>query len=198
LGCAHVNYKARIAAQIRLNHVEITGAEPVVLLAAAPQRHSQIRWDLPRSAPVPPSAGDFFGTCLSTVTHFQGPQRTVVEFAMTTTRQDVSQAHSNTPYYIVFDVHVWDADRYREFMERVRPALEAVGGRYLARGGESTVYEGDWQPRRIVLLEFPSQEAFESFYYGSTYTEVRKARDESSSARVVGVVGVNGASGQTR
>jgi uncharacterized protein (DUF1330 family) len=44
--------------------------------------------------------------------------------------------------------------------------IEKAGGRYLARGGAHKVYEGDWSSRRIVLLEFPSVVAFESFYYG--------------------------------
>jgi uncharacterized protein (DUF1330 family) len=61
------------------------------------------------------------------------------------------------------------AQRYQEFMTRVKPALEQAGGRYLARGGAHIVYEGDWQPRRVVLLAFPSIEAWESFYRGCTY-----------------------------
>ena len=31
------------------------------------------------------------------------------------------------------------------------------------------VYEGEWAPRDLVLLEFPSTAAWESFYYGPTY-----------------------------
>ena len=58
--------------------------------------------------------------------------------------------------YVIFDVEIKDAARYQEFMSGVKPALEAAGARYLARGGAHKVYEGDWEPRRIVLLEFPS------------------------------------------
>src|SRR5438876_12152891 len=59
------------------------------------------------------------------------------------------------PYYVVFDVEVRDAPRYGEYMAHVLPQIEAAGGRYLARGGAHTVYEGDWSPYRLVLLEFP-------------------------------------------
>jgi uncharacterized protein (DUF1330 family) len=81
-------------------------------------------------------------------------------------------------------------ERYQEFMRRVKPALEDVGARYLARGGAHKVHEGDWIPRRIVILEFPSLSAFDSFYNGSVYRELRAIRDACSSARLVSVEGL--------
>jgi uncharacterized protein (DUF1330 family) len=91
--------------------------------------------------------------------------------------------------YVIFDVEIRDADRYRDFMAQVKPALQAVGARYLVRGGAHKVYEGDWQPRRIVLLEFPSVEVWEAFYNGPTYQGLKAIRDACSSARLVGVEG---------
>ncbi len=61
--------------------------------------------------------------------------------------------------YLIFDVEIRDMARYQQFMTRVKPALEAAGARYLARGRPHKVYEGDWSPRRLVLIEFPSPEA---------------------------------------
>ena len=70
---------------------------------------------------------------------------------------------------------------------RCLTTLEAEGARYLVRGGEHKVYEGDWQPRRIVLLEFPDLAAWERFYLGPVYQGLKAIRDECSSARLVGV-----------
>ena len=92
--------------------------------------------------------------------------------------------------YVIFDVDIRDPARYQEFMAGVKPALEKAGAKYLARGGEHKVYEGDWQPRRIVLLEFPSVAAWEEFYNGSTYQDLKSVRDACSSARLVSVVGL--------
>ena len=72
----------------------------------------------------------------------------------------------------------------------MKPALEKAGARYLARGGKHQVYEGDWSPRRIVLLDFPSLEAFETFYHGETYRSLKSIRDACSSARLVSVEGL--------
>ena len=70
------------------------------------------------------------------------------------------------------------------------PALEAAGARYLARGGPHEVFEGDWSPRRLVLIEFPSAEAARAFYNGPVYRGLKQVRDECSSARLVLVEGV--------
>jgi uncharacterized protein (DUF1330 family) len=94
------------------------------------------------------------------------------------------------PYYVILDVAIRDVERYLTYMARVTPALEAAGGRYLARGGELTTYEGDWYPPRIVLLEFPSQQAWESFYFGPEYEGIKPIRDEVSTGRMIGVEGL--------
>jgi uncharacterized protein (DUF1330 family) len=92
--------------------------------------------------------------------------------------------------YVIFDVEIRDAEKFQAFMAGVKPAIEQAGARYLARGGALTVHEGDWAPRRIVLLEFPSMEAWEAFYNGQTYQGLKSIRDECSSARLVSVVGL--------
>ncbi len=94
--------------------------------------------------------------------------------------------------YVIFDVEIRDMARYQEFMAQVKPAIEAAGARYLARGGSHKVFEGDWSPRRIVILEFPSVAAFEQFYTGPVYQGLKPIRDECSSARLVSVEGFDG------
>ena len=100
---------------------------------------------------------------------------------------------SDGPYYVIVDVDIRDVPRDLTYMENVRPALEAAGGRYLARGGAHAVYEGNWEPARLVLIEFPVEKAWESFYYGSAYEGIKRIRDETSTANMVGVEGLPGA-----
>ena len=92
--------------------------------------------------------------------------------------------------FVIFDVDISDPARYQEFMNGVKPALEKAGAKYLARGGAHKVYEGNWEPRRIVLLEFPSVKAWEDFYNGPTYQGLKHIRDACSSARLVSVAGL--------
>ena len=92
--------------------------------------------------------------------------------------------------YVIFDVEIHNMARYQEFMKAVKPALDSVGARYLARGGAHKVYEGDWTPRRIVILEFPSVATWEAFYNGSAYQGLKAIRDQCSSARLISVQGL--------
>lgn len=92
--------------------------------------------------------------------------------------------------FVVSDVDIRDAERYQDFMKQVKPALQDAGARYLARGGPHKVYEGDWTPRRMVILEFPSVAAWEIFYNGPVYQGLKHIRDVCSSARLVCVEGL--------
>ncbi len=91
--------------------------------------------------------------------------------------------------YVIYDVDIRDPKRYQDFMVKVKPAIEAAGGRYLARGGEHKVIEGDWEPRRLVLFEFPSMAQAEEFYNSDLYQGYKSIRDECSSGNVVIVQG---------
>jgi len=54
--------------------------------------------------------------------------------------------------YFIVDVDVQDPAGMREYLERVPETLKKYGGRYIVRGGEFEVVEGDWQPTRVVML----------------------------------------------
>jgi len=92
--------------------------------------------------------------------------------------------------YVITDLEVFDIEHYIAYQQAVKPLLEAAGARYLARGGEFRVYEGDYQPRRLVVLEFPSLEAVDEFYESTTYQAIEAQRRACSSARIIAVEGL--------
>jgi uncharacterized protein (DUF1330 family) len=92
--------------------------------------------------------------------------------------------------YGILDVDIHDPAKYQEYMVRAKPLIEAAGGRYLTRGGPHTVIEGDWEPVRLVIVEFPSQEAMEGFYHSDAYQEAKAIRQTCSTTRMVSVEGV--------
>jgi uncharacterized protein (DUF1330 family) len=93
--------------------------------------------------------------------------------------------------YAILDVEIRDMERYREYMRQVKPVIEAAGGRYLVRGGAHKVVEGEWFPRRLVLLEFPTMAALERFYLSPEYQSLKALRLQCSAAHAaVAVEGI--------
>ena len=80
------------------------------------------------------------------------------------------------PAYVLVDVTVSDAAAYDRYKVLAADAVARYGGRYLARGGATEVLEGDRQPNRIVILEFPDAWAARSWYHSAEYAEAKAAR----------------------
>ncbi|HEY0879556.1 MAG TPA: DUF1330 domain-containing protein [Zeimonas sp.] len=80
------------------------------------------------------------------------------------------------PAYVIVDVKVSDSERYRQYMALSPAAIEAAGGRFLVRGGPHEVLEGNWQPSRMVLAEFPDVASARAFYDSVQYREARAKR----------------------
>ena len=91
--------------------------------------------------------------------------------------------------YIVVDCEVTDPVRYEQYRQLTPAAIARHGGRFLVRGGATEVLEGDWQPRRVVVLEFPSMEAARTFYDSPEYREARSAREGAARMNMIVVAG---------
>lgn len=97
------------------------------------------------------------------------------------------------PYYLIVDVRIDDAEEYKKYMEAAKPAAEKFGAEYLVRGGEFQVFEGDYfQPRRMVVVKFPSKQACEDFYNSDEYQAAKAYRLPVSDMVMVGVEGGGG------
>ena len=92
--------------------------------------------------------------------------------------------------YVIADVEVTDLAGYDEYRKGVPATIAAHGGRYLARGGAVQVLEGDWIPRRAVILEFPSLERARAWYDSPEYRPLREMRARASNSRLVIIDGV--------
>jgi uncharacterized protein (DUF1330 family) len=92
--------------------------------------------------------------------------------------------------YFIVDVKVEDPVTYEEYRKGVSATLEQYGGKFLARGGTVETIEGDWQPQRLVILEFPDTEHFKRWYHSPEYSALREIRFRASTARAVVIQGV--------
>jgi uncharacterized protein (DUF1330 family) len=93
--------------------------------------------------------------------------------------------------YVIVETEVTDPERYERYKAASPAAIAAGGGRFLVRGGELAVLEGDWCPSRLVMLEFEDLEAAKRWYDSEIYQEARKLRAGAASFRAVVVQGVD-------
>ena len=91
--------------------------------------------------------------------------------------------------YIIVEIDVQDAAGYDEYKKLAGPTVEARGGKYIVRGGKTEVLEGDWQPKRIVVLEFASMNAAKDWLNCEEYREPRKMRHRTAKTNMILVEG---------
>ena len=93
------------------------------------------------------------------------------------------------PAYVIVETDIHDPEQYERYKAASPGAVAAGGGRFIARGGELAVLEGDWQPKRLVLLEFEDLDAVKRWYASDTYQEAKKLRDGAANLNMVAVEG---------
>jgi uncharacterized protein (DUF1330 family) len=91
--------------------------------------------------------------------------------------------------YLIIEIAIVDHDVYGEFVARVPAVVKQYGGRYLARSGEVSTMVGDWQPERIVLIEFESIEQVQDFFASPEYLAIVHLREQSAATRAIIVEG---------
>ena len=85
------------------------------------------------------------------------------------------------PVYVIADVlETWDAEALQEYRRRNTDAVAAAGGRFLIRGGEHEVLEGEWDTMRIVVMEFPDREAALAWWTSDEYEAIKPIRRGAS------------------
>ena len=94
------------------------------------------------------------------------------------------------PAYLFANVAVTDAMGYDQYRQRVSATMEAFGGRYLVRGGATEVLEGDWTPKRLVILEFPDMTQLKAWYHSPAYRPLIELRQRTATSTLVAVEGV--------
>jgi uncharacterized protein (DUF1330 family) len=94
------------------------------------------------------------------------------------------------PAYVIYQGEVLDPMRYDEYKDKAAASILAAGGRYVVRGGDVEVLEGEAPAGRTVVLEFPTRQAAIDWYRSDEYSEIRKIRDGAAIARMYVVDGV--------
>ncbi len=92
--------------------------------------------------------------------------------------------------YIIVDVKITDPQRYEDYKKLTPGSLVPFDGKFIVRGGPTETLEGDWNPGRIVVLEFPSAEKAKSWWSSNGYAPAKAIRQAASISRMILVEGI--------
>ena len=92
--------------------------------------------------------------------------------------------------YVIVEIEVVDPVGYEEYKKQAAATVHQHGGKYIVRGGKTEVLEGDWNPKRIVVLQFESMERAKEWLNCEEYREPRKMRHRTAKTNMILVEGV--------
>jgi uncharacterized protein (DUF1330 family) len=89
------------------------------------------------------------------------------------------------PAYVIADIDIHDPETYQEYAAQVLSTLKPFGGRHLVRSDAVETLEGDWHPRRLVVVQFPSAEHARAWHKSEAYAAAMKIRHRASTGSLV-------------
>ena len=92
--------------------------------------------------------------------------------------------------YVVANIRVTDQDRFQEFSGMAGLAIKKYGGRVLARGPDADRLEGDVSGI-VMMIEFESKEAANTFYHSEEYQAAKAVREQCSHTDLMIAEGVS-------
>ena len=88
------------------------------------------------------------------------------------------------PTYLIAEVNLKNPEAYSEYLSEVPNIISKYNGEYLVRGGKISHHEGEWKPKRIVVVKFPNRKKALAFYDSKEYKSVFELGHDKMSAYV--------------
>lgn len=90
-------------------------------------------------------------------------------------------------YYITERGETLDADAMAEYSANVNDTIDQYGGLKVIRGGIIESLEGDWNPERIIMIEFETMAALKAWYDSPEYAPLKAKRLAASTGKAIAV-----------
>jgi uncharacterized protein (DUF1330 family) len=91
--------------------------------------------------------------------------------------------------YVIVEVTIHDPKDYEEYKKLTPSSIAAYGGRFVVRGARTESLEGDWDPERLVVLEFPTVERAKEWWSSKEYAPAKKIRNRATATKMLVVEG---------
>jgi uncharacterized protein (DUF1330 family) len=91
--------------------------------------------------------------------------------------------------YVIVEIAIQNHEVYEDYKKLTPTSVAAYGGKFIARGGSTVALEGDWNPERIVILQFPSTEKAKEWWHSQEYAEAKALRQKSATTKMLLIEG---------
>jgi uncharacterized protein (DUF1330 family) len=92
--------------------------------------------------------------------------------------------------YVIVDISIHDHTMYEEYKKLTPAAVAAFDGKFVIRGGETIVMEGSWDPKRVVVLQFPTVKHAKDWWGSEIYSKARAIRQAAATTNMIIVEGL--------
>lgn len=94
------------------------------------------------------------------------------------------------PAYVIVEVAIHDTKEYEAYKKLTPGAIAAYDGKFIVRGGQTITLEGDWNPERVVILEFPTVVRAQEWWHSEIYSRAKEIRQRAAKTKMIIVEGV--------
>ena len=94
------------------------------------------------------------------------------------------------PAYAIIEISVHNTKEHETYKSMTPPSIAAYNGKFIVRGGKTISLEGDWNPERVVVLEFPTMELAKEWWNSEQYAIPKSIRQQSAKTKLILVEGV--------
>ena len=91
--------------------------------------------------------------------------------------------------YVIADLTITDPQGFEAYRQMVPATIAKYGGKYVIRGGSMETLEGEWQPKRLVIIEFESAARAKQWWSSEEYREAKAIRQRTAHTNLLIVVG---------
>jgi uncharacterized protein (DUF1330 family) len=91
--------------------------------------------------------------------------------------------------YVIADLTITDPQGFEAYRQMVPATIAQYGGKYVVRGGRTDTLEGNWDPKRLVIIEFESAERAKQWWACEEYREAKALRQRTANTNLIIVEG---------
>ena len=92
--------------------------------------------------------------------------------------------------YVISEVEVLDKENFDKYRQLAAASIAEYDGRYLVRGADADVVEGDATKRKMVIVEFPTMDRLREWYASPSYAKALRYRGAGLERRLIFVQGI--------